>query len=135
MLAIRNSPIDPVTPRAVAGYGITAEIIQGNSQTMTEYRFQAPVHLLAVSEEATRDEDESFVEGLPTSTVRTLNRKRTFVPEGHKYFGWHLPRTLARMVYFYFESSKVDIVADRAVPDTLFTPLFFFENTRLWDPS
>jgi AraC family transcriptional regulator len=39
------------------------------------------------------------------------------------------------MVYFYFESSKVDIVADRAVPDTLFTPLFFFENTRLWDPE
>ena len=113
---------------------MAAEIIQATSHTKTEYSFRAPVHLLAVCEEATRECGESFVEGLPI-TLRTLSRKITFVPAGHEYFEWHQPRTLARLIYFYFEPSKLDLLAKGGVPHKSFTPRLFFENTSLWDSA
>jgi len=47
------------------------------------------VHLLAVCEEGERREGETFVEGLPRSTLRDLRRKLTLVPAGHAYRDWH----------------------------------------------
>jgi len=91
------SPFNAVTRRTAASDGMTAEIIQGTGRIKTEFRFRAPIHLLVVCEEATRDQGESFVEGLPRSTLRTLSRKITFVPAGHEYFEWHQPRKLTRL--------------------------------------
>jgi AraC family transcriptional regulator len=88
-----------------------------------------------VCEEATRDQGESFVEGLPRSTLRTLSRKITFVPAGHEYFEWHQPRTPARLIYFYFEPVKLDVFADEGVARSSLTPRLFFENTPLWDSA
>jgi AraC family transcriptional regulator len=131
---VHITPDSAVTRRtAVSAPGMAAEIIQGISDARLEYRFRAPVHLLAVCEEATRDAGESFVEGLPRSTLRTLNRKITLVPAGHEYFEWHRPRTPARLIYFYFEPSKIDPLAESGVADTAFTPRLFFENTALWN--
>jgi AraC family transcriptional regulator len=114
---------------------MAAELIQATAHTKTEYRFRAPVHLLAVFEEGTRKEGESFVEGLPRSTLRTLSRKITFVPAGHNYFEWHQPHTPTRLIYFYFEPSKLDVLADAGVAHTSLTPGLFFENTPLWDSA
>ena len=61
---VHISPYNAVTRRTAAWHGMAAEIIQATSHTKTEYSFRAPVHLLAVCEEATRECGESFVEGL-----------------------------------------------------------------------
>jgi AraC family transcriptional regulator len=126
------SPFNAVTRRTAASGGMTAEIIQATGQIKTEFRFRAPIHLLVVCEEATRDQGDSFVEGLPRSTLRTLSRKITFVPAGHEYFEWHQPRKLARLIYFYLEPSKL---ADAGVADIAFTPRLFFEHAPLWDSA
>ena len=86
------APFDAVKRRTMSGQGMAAETILTARQCKTEYRFRAPVHLLVVFEEASRDEGESFVEGLPRSSLRALTRKITFVPAGHEYHEWHQPR-------------------------------------------
>jgi AraC family transcriptional regulator len=131
---VQISPPDAVTRRTVIRHGMAAEIIQTTRQTRTEYRFRASVHLLAVYEEATRDQGESFVEGLPRSSLRTLSRKITFVPAGYEYVEWHEPRTLARVIYFYFEPSKLDVLSDGDAGISM-APRLLFENSALWDSA
>src|SRR5882757_6019936 len=62
------SSSEVVRRRSPTGRGMTAEIIHATHDGQTEYRFRAPVHLLAVYEEASRHDGESLVAGLPRST-------------------------------------------------------------------
>jgi AraC family transcriptional regulator len=59
-------------------------------------------------EKGVRRDGETFVEGLPRSTLRNLERKLTFVPAGHEYHEWHEPqgRTM-RLMHFYFDPSHL----------------------------
>jgi AraC family transcriptional regulator len=56
------------------------------------------VHLLAVYERGMRQEGETFVEGLSSSTLRDFRRKLVFVPAGHTYRDWQEPRIRTRVV-------------------------------------
>ena len=129
------TPFDAVKRRTMSGHGMAAETIVTARQCKTEYRFRAPMHLLAVFEEASRDEGESFVEGLPRSSLRALTRKITFVPAGHQYHEWHQPRALSRMIFFYLDPAKVDAIAGIGLANRSFTPRLFFENDALWDTA
>ena len=62
-------PADAVKRRAVSSDGMTVEIVQATQSERTEYRFNGPRHLLAVYEQGERREGETFVEGLPRSTL------------------------------------------------------------------
>jgi len=129
------APLDAVKRRGATWQGMAAELVQARSHEKTEYRFRAPVHLLAVFEEASREAGESFVEGLPRSTLRTMTRKITFVPAGHEYYEWHRPRTLSRMIYFYLDPAKLGVFSQIGLTDISFTPRLFFENAALWDSA
>jgi AraC family transcriptional regulator len=129
------APADAVTRRSATSQGMAAELVQATCHNKTEYRFRAPVHLLAVCEEASRDKGESFVEGLPRSTLRTMTRKMTFVPAGHEYYEWHQPRTLSRLIYFYLDPAKLGVFSQIGLPDMSLTPRLFFENAALWDSA
>ena len=128
-------PVDAVRRRAAIVPGMAAELVQTTRQDKIEYRFRAPVHLLAVFEEASREDGESFVEGLPRSTLRTLTRKITFVPAGHEYYEWHRPRTLSRLIYFYLDPAKLGVFSQVGLADISLTPRLFFENAALWDSA
>jgi hypothetical protein len=105
--AVEISPDDIVKRRAVTWDGMAAEIVQATRHGRIELRFRAPHHLLAVYEQGVRGDGETFVEGLPRSTLRDFKRKLTFVPAGHEYYEWHEPRSLARVVYFNFDPAKM----------------------------
>src|SRR3979409_85297 len=75
-------PADAVKRRAVRWGGMSGEIAQATRSDRTEYRFRGPRHLLAVYEQGERREGETFVEGLPRSTLRDFKRKLVFVPAG-----------------------------------------------------
>jgi AraC family transcriptional regulator len=80
---------------------MTAEIVQATGCQRIDCRSHAAVHLLILCERGARREGETYIEGLPRSTLRDVTRKLTFVPAGHEYCDWHEPRTAARMVFFF----------------------------------
>ena len=128
-------PADAVKRRAVSWDGMTVEIVQATQSERTEYRFNGPRHLLAVYEQGERRDGESFVEGLPRSTLRDFKRKLVFVPAGHEYSDWQEPRSLTRVVYFYFDPSKMPTLPQADVAGTRLSPRLFFEDTTLWDTA
>jgi len=66
-----------------------------------EYRFRSPCHLLIVVELGERYDGETFVEGLPRSTLRDFTHKLSFVPAGHEFRAWQRPRVLPRATFVY----------------------------------
>lgn len=130
---VEISPPDSVERRTASWPGMTAEIVQATRSDRIESRFCAPVHLLAVYERGTRHEGETFVEGLPCSTLRDFRRKLVFVPAGHQYRDWQDPRIRTRVAYFYFDPAALAINADLGVTELPFSPRLFFEDHGLWD--
>jgi AraC family transcriptional regulator len=130
--AVEISPAESVKRRAVAWNGMAAEIVQIDGRGRVEHRYRGPCHLLAVYEQTARCEGETMVQGLPQSTLRDLKRKLTFVPADHEYRQWQELRTLARVVYFYFDPEKMPIQSGAVRP---LVPRLLFENAVLWDTA
>src|ERR1700682_2852356 len=104
-------------------------------QKPLEYGFQAPCHLLIAAELGERYDGETFVEGLPRSTLRDFTRKLIFVPAGHDFRGWHKPRALPRATYFYIDPCGP--LADPALRfgEIEFKPRLFFYDRDLWETA
>jgi len=66
---------------------------------------------------------------LPKSTLREFSHKLSFVPAGHRFFGWQKPRVLARVTYFYIDprGPGLDHELDFAQPSSK-PRLFFFRH-------
>src|SRR5262249_31014211 len=84
-------PPEAAKRRTVRGRGVTVEDVQSTGRGKIQYRFRAPIHLLVIYERGERRSGDSFVEGLPRSTLRNLARKLTFVPAGYQYNEWYEP--------------------------------------------
>jgi AraC family transcriptional regulator len=130
---VEISPPDSVERQTASWPGMAAEIVQATRSDRIESRFRAPLHLLAVYERGMRHEGETFVEGLPSSTLRDFRRKLVFVPAGHEYRDWQVSRIRTRVTYFYFDPARLAINADLSVTELPFTPRLFFEDNGLWD--
>ena len=124
-------PSDSVTRRTISWDGMTAEIVRLTSHERLEFRFRAPVHLLVVHEQGTRREGETFVDGLPRSTLREFTRKLTFVPAGREYREWQEPRTLAQLMYFYFDPAKLRVLSEADMAEGSLAAKLFFEDATL----
>lgn len=130
---VEISPPEAATRRTVTAHGIAAESVQSASRSKVAYRFRAPMHLLVMHEKGGRRDGETFVEGLPRSTLRSLERKLTFVPAGHEYHDeWHEPRGNARLMFFYFDPAKLKIDPELGKPDVSLAPRLLFEDATLW---
>jgi AraC family transcriptional regulator len=129
--AVEVYPPDIVRRRAVAWDGMAAEIVQAIRPEKIEFRFRAPLHLLAVYEQGIRSDGETFVDGQPRSKLRDVRRKLTFVPAGHVYHDeWQEPRVLTRVLYLYFDPAKMPTHHEtNVVPATLAARLFFEDAT------
>ena len=133
--SVEISPPDSIKRRTLAWRGMAAEFIQSTGHDRIEHRFRAPVHLLAVHERGSRREGETFVEGLPRSTLRDFARKLTFVPRDHDYREWHEPRTPASLMYFYVDPAALQLHSELSIADVSFAPRLFFEDGALWDTA
>jgi AraC family transcriptional regulator len=132
--AVEIHPPDIVKRRSVTGTGIAAEIVQATRREKLEFRFRAPIHLLAVCDRGVRDDGDTFVEGLPRSRLRDVRRKLTFVPAGHEYREWQEPRVLTRVIYFYFDPAWMPLLPARVAASAL-APRLFFEDAALSDTA
>ena len=81
------SPSEILRRNSASWSGCHVETVQVTQHTPFEYGFRAPCHLLIVPELGERYDGETFVEGLPRSTLRDFTRKLIFVPAGHDFRG------------------------------------------------
>src|SRR5258707_14544199 len=129
------SPAEIVRRDSAAWSGMLVETVQIMQHKPFEYGFRAPCHLLIAAELAERYDGETFVEGLPRSTLRNFTRKLTFVPAGHDFRGSQTPRTLTRAIYFYIDPRGP--LADPALRfgEIKFKPRLFFYDRALWETA
>ena len=109
-----------------------AEFVQATTHDRVDYSFRSSRHLLAAYEQGVRRDGESYVEGVPRSTLRDVAKKLTFAPAGHEYREWHEPRTLTAVTYFYFDPAELQLDSQLDLADVQFTPRLFFEDATIW---
>jgi AraC family transcriptional regulator len=133
---VQISPSQAVSRRSAAWPGMVGEIVQATQRGRIQFRFCAPVHMLAMYERSARHEGGTLIQGLPQSTLCDCSRKLVFVPAGHEYHDWQEPRTLPRVVFFYFDptwlASRPEL---NCLSGTLLAPRLFFEDSALWNTA
>jgi AraC family transcriptional regulator len=87
--------------------------------------------MLVVHERGVRHDGCTVVEGLPKSRLQDCSRKLVFVPAGHRYHDWHEPRTLSRVVFFYFNPAQLAISPALSYSRSSLAPRIFFEDNAL----
>jgi AraC family transcriptional regulator len=123
---VQVSPPDAVSRRTASGPGMAVEIVQDNRRGRIDYHYCSPLHMLVVHERGARHDGCTVIEGLPKSTLQDCSRKLVFVPAGHRYHDWHEPRTLSRVVFFYFNPTQLAIGSSLPL-----APRLFFEDSAL----
>jgi AraC family transcriptional regulator len=131
---VEISPPD-IAYRRLANWGaIQVDTVKVTRRGAIEYAFQADRHLLIAYERGERHEGETLIEGLPKSTLREFNCKLSFVPAGHRFYGWELPRVLTRVTYFYIEFQNRLFDSGSGITCPTIPRLFFFDQA-LWDTA
>jgi AraC family transcriptional regulator len=132
---VEISPPD-IACRRLANWGvIQADTVKVTRRGTFEYSFQARRHLLIVHERAERREGETFIEGLPKSTLREFNCKLSFVPAGHRFHGWETPRVLTRVNYFYIDLQDRLFDPEIGIDSCKISPRLFFFDRAVWDTA
>ena len=128
---VQVSPSDAVSRRIASWPGMAVEIVQANRRGRIDYHYCAPVHMLVLHERGVRHDGCTVIEGLSKSTLQDCGRKLVFVPAGHKYHDWHEPRTLSRVVFFYFDPAQLAIDPELGSSSWSLAPRLFFEDGAL----
>jgi AraC family transcriptional regulator len=132
---VEISPPD-IARRRLADWGaIQADNVEVTRRETFEDRFQARRHLLIAYERAERHDGETLIEGLPKSTLREFNCKLSFVPAGHRFYGWQTPRVLTRFTCFYIELPDRLFDREYGVGGPAFSPRLFFFDQAVWDTA
>jgi len=129
---VRFTPSDIAHRDVTHWTGIDAESIELLRREPYEYQLKTSCHLLVMAEHAERDDGETEVEGLPTSTLRKFSGMLSFVPRGHRLSGWQKPRVLTRVTYFYIDPSGPLLDPALRFAETEFKPRLFFHDPALW---
>jgi len=121
-----------ITQRQSADWGLVqpdqVDVIRHES---FEYEFKGLRHVLIASERAERHDGETIVDGLPRSTCREWNGKMTFVPAGHRFYGWQKPRALLRSIFIYIDP-RSSLLSELRFAEIEFRPRLFFFDHDLW---
>src|SRR5262249_11862424 len=97
-----------------------------------EYRLQEQFHLLIAVEQGVRHHGETFIEGLPVSTMRNYSRRLILVPAGRQFFGIQKPRLLTRSICLYIDPHPLPADPDLRFAEAELEPRLLFEDTGLW---
>jgi AraC family transcriptional regulator len=132
---VEISPPD-IARRRLADWGaIQADAVKLTRRETFEYGFHARRHLLIVYERAERHDGETLIEGLPKSTLREFNCRLSFVPAGHRFYGWQTPRVLTRVTYFYIDLQNPLFDLEPGITCPTLSPRLFFFDQAIWDTA
>ena len=111
--------------------GLHVETVTATERTPIGWSFQAPWHLLIAADRGERADGETMIEGLPKSTLRNFSRRMSFVPAGHKFYGWQTPRVLTQATCIYIDP-RGGLLDDEALEGIELKPRLQFDDTALW---
>jgi AraC family transcriptional regulator len=132
---VEISPPD-IARRRLKNWGaIQADTVKVTRRETFEDGFQARRHLLIAYERAERDDGETLIEGLPKSTLREFNCKLSFVPAGHRFYGWQTPRVLTRVTYLYIDLQDSLFDPGSGIDWPTISPRLFFFDQAVWDTA
>jgi AraC family transcriptional regulator len=125
-------PAEIVRHQTAHWRGVQLKTVQIISHEQFEYSFKQQRHLLIAVEQGVRYDGETFVEGLPASTIRHYSHKLIFVPSGRKLFGVQNPRLLTRSICIYIDPQTVLIDPTLRFAEVDLQPRLLFEDSALW---
>jgi len=99
------------------------------------YEFKGPRHLLVASERAERYDGETLVDGLPRSNRRAWSRRMSFIPAGHRFYGWQKPRALTRSTFLYLDPLSPLLCSELRFGEVEFKPRLFFFDLDIWETA
>jgi AraC family transcriptional regulator len=126
------SPAEIVKRQTAHWRGLQAETMQFAERERIEYHFKEQFHLLIAVEQAARYDGETWVEGLPRSTLRDFSHKLTSIPPGRAFFAWQNPRILPRVTYIYIDPLTLPVDPELGLAQIELQPRLFFEDNNLW---
>jgi len=129
---VEISPRNVVTREGLTSNGVTVESVNYNGADTVIHRFRAPQHLLVAYEQGERTGGETFVEGAPSSKLRNLARRLTFVPAGYEYREECRSRTDTRLAFVYFDPNLLRAASKTQAGDNPLGPRLLFEHLALW---
>lgn len=127
------SPPTAVVRRTLVTQGMAAEIVRGMTLEHMDSRFKGTWHLLIAYERGSRRDGDTFVGGMPRSSIRDLARKLVFVPAGHEYRDSYDPRVKFTAIYFYLDAALLTDRAETERNSAALQPRLFFEDATLWN--
>jgi AraC family transcriptional regulator len=113
--------------------GMQANTVQLIRHEPFECSFKDDYHLLIAIEQGARYDGETFVEGLPRSTLRNYSNRLIFVPAGRQFFSAQTPRLLTRSICVYLDPRAMLIDPDLRFDGVELEPGLLFENSALWE--
>ena len=129
---VQFMPPELIERQSAAWPGLRVDIVTARELNPFDYGFKSRQHLLIAAESAERDDGETLVEGLPTSTLQSFSGRLTFVPAGHEFYGWQKPRVLTRVNYFYIDPRELPLDEEMRFSEIDFQPNLFFVDPELW---
>ena len=135
MTGISHIAVTP--PAIVQRQSVDWDLIQAEQVDMIrhesfDYVFKGSRHLLIASERAERHDGETLVDGLPSSKRREWNRRMTFIPAGHRFYGWQKPRALLRSIFLYIDPRSSLLDSELRFSEIDFRPRLFFFDPDVW---
>jgi AraC family transcriptional regulator len=129
---VQVSPADAVQRLGTGGYRWFTESIHAPIGSKVEFRFQGPMHLLALYNEGMRRDGETLIDGLGSSRARNLVNKLTFVPAGCAYREWHETGASTRLTFLYLAPKELQRPGDANAP---YFPRLCFEDPLVWETA
>jgi AraC family transcriptional regulator len=133
MPALAWSPAGIIRHRTAQWHGLQVRAVQFISHEPYEYRFKEQCHLLVAVEQGVRYDGETFLEGLPKSTVRDYSHKLVFVPAGRSFLGSQRPRLLTRGICVYIDPDAVPVDPGLRFAESYLEPRLLFDDSGLWE--
>lgn len=130
---IETSPREALVRTVQIADGLAAEIVEARGQERLEISCDGAWHTLVVYEEGARRDGDTFVEGLPRSTLREVARRLTFVPAGRRYSERYEPRAAARILYLHVDPDRLASLGGGS--GELSDARMFFEDAAVFDAA
>jgi len=131
--SIEVSPANAVTRRQFTARGITVEIVEGGGGAVMTSLIRHSSPVLVAYDRGLRGDGESAIDGLPSSSLRDLSRRLTFVPAGKEHRERHAPLFDVSALYIYFDPIGLNDPTGRVVEGPWSQPRLFFEDAVIWD--